>query len=91
MRALDAVRDRLAGLDLETTPDYELRALKREELAAMGSVALHELYFDSLGGDGAVLFTGVGSGSKMPQPLGGAIEQQFGPNALADIDTWRSR
>jgi Fe-Mn family superoxide dismutase len=36
------------------------------------------VYFDSLGGDGAVLFTGMGSGSKMPQPIAGAIEQQFG-------------
>ena len=54
VRALNAVRDRLAGLEIETTPDYELRSLKREELAAMGSVALHEIYFESLGGDGAV-------------------------------------
>ena len=50
-RALNAVRDRLATLDLETAPDYQFRSLKREELAAMGSVALHEVYFDSLGGD----------------------------------------
>jgi len=78
VRSLNAVRDRLADLELETTPDYEIRSLKREELAAMGSVALHEVYFNSLGGDGAVLFTGLGSGSKMPQPIGGAIEQQFG-------------
>jgi superoxide dismutase, Fe-Mn family len=78
VRALNAVRDRLADLDMETTPDYELRSLKREELAAMGSVALHEIYFESLGGDGAVLFTGVGSGTKMPQPIAGAVEQQFG-------------
>jgi superoxide dismutase, Fe-Mn family len=47
VRALNAVRDRLAALDLETAPDYELRSLKREELSAMGSVALHEVYFDS--------------------------------------------
>jgi superoxide dismutase, Fe-Mn family len=78
VRALNAVRDRLAGLNLETTPDYELRSLKREELAATGSVTLHEVYFDSLGGDGTVLFTGVGSGSGVPQPVAGAIEQRFG-------------
>lgn len=78
VRALNSVRDRLASLELETVPAYELRSLKREELAAMGSVALHEVYFDSLGGDGAVLFTGVGGGSKMPQPMAAAIEQQFG-------------
>jgi superoxide dismutase, Fe-Mn family len=81
VRALNAVRDRLASLDLDTAPDYELRSLKREELAKMGSVTLHEVYFESLGGDGAVLFTGVGSGSKMPQPIGGALEQQFGSHA----------
>ena len=31
-----------------------IRALKQAELSAMGSVALHQLYFGSLGGDGAV-------------------------------------
>ena len=40
--------------DMAAAPGYEVRALKREELAAMGSVALHELYFSSLGGDGDV-------------------------------------
>src|ERR1051326_2589803 len=78
VRALNAVRDRLALLDLDTAPEFEIRSLKREELAAMGSVALHEVYFQSLGGDGAVLFTGVGSGSKMPQPIGAALDQEFG-------------
>src|SRR5690242_16557626 len=84
VRALNAVRDRLASLDIEAIPDYEFRSLKREELATMGSVALHEVYFDSLGGDGAVLFTGTGTGSNMPQPIGGAIEQQFG-----SLANWR--
>src|ERR1051326_4051778 len=65
VRGLNAVRDRLADLDLDTTPDYEIRSLKREELAAMGSVALHAVYFNRLGGDGAVLFTGLGSSGKM--------------------------
>ena len=52
VRTLNAVRDRLATLDLATAPAYDVRALKREELEAMGSVTLHELYFGSLGGDG---------------------------------------
>jgi hypothetical protein len=34
----------------------------------MGSVTLHELYFGSLGGDGAVLFTGSGAGTKLATP-----------------------
>jgi Fe-Mn family superoxide dismutase len=45
---------------------------------AMGSVTLHELYFGSLGGDGAVLFTGSGSGTKLADSVSAALEQQFG-------------
>ncbi|TME96816.1 MAG: superoxide dismutase [Chloroflexi bacterium] len=84
VRSLNAIRDRLASLDLATAPDYEVRALKREELAASGSVALHELYFASLGGDGAVLFTGTGTGSAMPHVMSAALEQQFG-----SLSAWR--
>src|SRR6266852_2763891 len=47
VRALNAVRSELAALEADA-PGYRLRALKREELIAMGSVALHELYFGSL-------------------------------------------
>ena len=54
MRSLDAVRDRLAAMDPTATPGAEIRALKREELLAMGSAILHELYFVNLGGDGKV-------------------------------------
>ena len=43
VRTVNAVRSDLAGLDAGT-PGYRLRALKGEELIAMGSVALHELY-----------------------------------------------
>ena len=50
VRALNAVRAELAALDAKA-PGSRLRALKREELIAMGSVALHELYFGNLGGD----------------------------------------
>src|SRR5947207_12558654 len=46
---LNAIRDRLAEHDLASTPAHEIRALKREEPAAMGCVTLHELYFGSLG------------------------------------------
>jgi Fe-Mn family superoxide dismutase len=81
VRSLNAIRDRLAALDVATAPGYDLRALKREELAAMGSVALHELYFASLGGDGAALFTGSGAGTKIAEPLSAALEQRFGSMA----------
>ena len=51
VRTLNAVRRELAGLEAGA-PGYRIRALKREELTAMGSVALHELYFANLGGEG---------------------------------------
>ena len=84
VRTLNAIRDRLATLDLAAAPGYDIRELKREELAAMGSVALHELYFGSLGGDGGVLFTGSGTGTRIAEPLSAALEQQFG-----SIAAWR--
>jgi Fe-Mn family superoxide dismutase len=84
VRSLNAVRDALSALDLAAAPGYQIRALKQEELVAMSSVALHELYFGSLGGDGAVLFTGSGAGSKIAEPVSVALEQQFG-----SVGAWR--
>jgi superoxide dismutase, Fe-Mn family len=78
VRDLNAIRDRLAELDLSTAPVHEIRALKREEPAAMASITLHELYFGNLGGDGSVLFTGSGDGTGLPKAIAAAIEQQFG-------------
>ena len=54
VRSLNALRDRLAGMDPTTTAAAEIRALKREELSAMASVVLHELYFANLSGGGKV-------------------------------------
>jgi Fe-Mn family superoxide dismutase len=52
VRRLNAISDRLASIDFAATPAYELNGLKREELAALNSSLLHELYFACLGGDG---------------------------------------
>jgi superoxide dismutase, Fe-Mn family len=73
VRALNAFRDELNALDLATAPGHRIRALKREELIAMGSVALHELYFGTLGGDG-----------KLTAAVATALEDQFGA-----VDAWR--
>ena len=51
VRSLNALRDRLAGMDPTATTDAELRAIKHEELSAMASVLLHELYFANLSGE----------------------------------------
>jgi len=72
-RALNAVRAELAALDAKA-PGSRLRALKREELIAMGSVALHELYFGNLGGEG----------NKIPDNIRAVLEEHFG-----SVAAWR--
>jgi Fe-Mn family superoxide dismutase len=52
LRRLNAITDKLESLDFAQTPGYVLNGLKREELIALNSTLLHELYFASLGGDG---------------------------------------
>ena len=52
LRRLNAIAERLDSLDFDKTPPYFVNSLKREELIALNSTLLHELYFASLGGDG---------------------------------------
>ncbi len=52
MRRLNAISEQLATLDYAKAPGYVINGLKREELVALNSTLLHELYFASLGGDG---------------------------------------
>jgi Fe-Mn family superoxide dismutase len=53
VRALNVVRGRLTqALNDANTPAYVYNGLKREQLFRTGSVVLHELYFENLGGDG---------------------------------------
>ncbi|MXO61245.1 superoxide dismutase [Altererythrobacter salegens] len=53
VRALNMVEQRLAAAMADTDfPAVIYGGLKREELHRTGSVILHELYFDGLGGDG---------------------------------------
>src|SRR5262245_55217668 len=67
VRTLNGVRHELAGLD-GGAPERRIGALKRQELAAMGSVALHELYFGNLGGEG----------NKVPDAVAAVLEEHFG-------------
>jgi len=73
VRTLNAVRADLAALDAGA-PGYRLRALKREEIIAMGSVTLHELYFGNLGGEG----------NKVPDQARTILEEHFG-----SVAAWR--
>jgi len=74
LRRLNAISDKLASLDFAKTPPYLLNGLKREELVALNSTLLHELYFASLGpGDG-----------KPTEPLAQVLARDFG-----SVDRWR--
>lgn len=53
VRTLNAIETRLAAaLSEPDLPPVVYGGLKREELHRTGSVVLHEIYFDGLGGDG---------------------------------------
>ena len=72
---LNAIRARLAALDFAGAPGFELNGLKREELIATNSMLLHELYFESLGGDGRTMAAGMKR----------ALESSF-----ASVERWRA-
>jgi len=50
VKRLNVIADQLSRLDLPKAPSFLINALKREELAALNSMVLHEIYFESLGG-----------------------------------------
>ena len=52
LRRLNAITDQLECLDWTNTPSHVINGLKRDELSALNSTLLHELYFASMGGDG---------------------------------------
>jgi Fe-Mn family superoxide dismutase len=53
VKTLNAVQQQLAqALAATDTPPFIYNGLKREQLMRTGSVVLHELYFDNLGGNG---------------------------------------
>jgi superoxide dismutase len=71
---LNVISEEIEQLDLGRTADQTLVRLKRDEVAALNSTLLHELYFASLGGDGRVV----------PDAVGSAIANDFG-----SVDRWR--
>lgn len=55
VKTLNAVKQQLTqALATPDTPPFVYNGLKREHLMRTGSVVLHELYFDNLGGNGQV-------------------------------------
>jgi len=76
VKRLNAIEQELAQLNWGAAPVFEINGLKREEMIASGSMILHEVYFDSLGGAG-----GDPGGT-----LKAAIERDFG-----SMDAWRAQ
>jgi superoxide dismutase, Fe-Mn family len=75
VRRLAAIDDRLRSIDPAALVPFVLNGLKRDELAARNSAALHELYFASLAFEQA----------SPDERLGAALEASFG-----SFDRWRS-
>ena len=74
LNRLNTVSEEIEQLDLGKTADQTLARLNRDEIAALNSTLLHELYFASLGGDGRVV----------PDAMASAIAKDFG-----SVDRWR--
>jgi superoxide dismutase, Fe-Mn family len=74
VKRLNAIGTQLAELDFAKAPIFVINGLKREELVALNSMMLHEIYFDGFGG-----------GVTASGPLADAIARDFG-----SIERWRS-
>ena len=49
VKRLNAIEEQLAELDFTNATGFLINGLKREQLIAMNSMVLHELFFDGLG------------------------------------------
>jgi Fe-Mn family superoxide dismutase len=75
VKALSIVKKRLsAAMGDKDLPPYIYNDLKREHLLRTGSVVLHELYFDNLGGGGKA----------------GAKERETLARSFGSFDTWEA-
>jgi len=74
LRRLNAITEQLESLDFASAPVYLINSLKREELIALNSTVLHELFFASLGGEG-----------KLTPAMSEALARDFG-----SVDRWRT-
>jgi Fe-Mn family superoxide dismutase len=73
VRRLGAIQTELAGLDFAAAPGFTVNGLKREELIALNSMILHEIYFAGL------------NAAKTPgDALAMQIEKDFG-----SLDRWK--
>jgi Fe-Mn family superoxide dismutase len=74
VKRLNLIDEQLAALDFANASGFLVNGLKREQLIAMNSMILHELFFD-----------GLGDQSEPAPALRDAIARDFG-----SFDRWRS-
>ena len=74
VKRLNAIDEELAELDFAAAPPFVVNGLKREQLIAMNSMVLHELFFDGLGDE-----------SEPSGSLRNALARDFG-----SYERWRS-
>jgi Fe-Mn family superoxide dismutase len=74
VKRLNLIDEQLAALDFANATGFHINGLKREQLIAMNSMILHELFFD-----------GLGEQSEPAPALHDAIARDF-----ASFDRWRS-
>jgi len=74
VKRLNLIEEQLAGLNYETAPGFVINGLKREQLIAMNSMILHELFFDGLGDE-----------SEPGSALRAALARDFG-----SFERWRA-
>jgi superoxide dismutase, Fe-Mn family len=74
VKRLSLIDEQLASLDVANAPGFLINGLKREQLIAMNSMVLHELFFD-----------GLGVQSEPAAALRDAIVRDFG-----SFDRWRA-
>jgi Fe-Mn family superoxide dismutase len=74
VKRLNAIEEQLAELDFTNAAGFLINGLKREQLIAMNSMVLHELFFD-----------GLGDQSEPGPALRNALARDFG-----SYERWRS-
>src|SRR5687768_16605529 len=68
LRRLNAITEELEALDFAAAPAHRVNGLKREQLVALNSTLLHELYFACLGGEGG----------QPPEAMASVLARDFG-------------
>jgi len=74
VKRLNLIEEKLAEVDFDNTPGFQINGLKREQLIAANSMILHEVFFDGLGDE-----SDPGAGLKE------ALARDFG-----SYDRWRA-